>query len=84
MTELQKTILNKVNKLSDKDIQILLVIIDRLLPKEDSLVPSSQKKLKALSNLQASVRKVRNYFPEDFNPEEEYREAMSIKYGNTN
>lgn len=84
MTELQKTIINKVNRLSDNDIQILLFLIDRLLPKEEESGTSSQEKLKALSNLQASVNKANKYFPQDFNPEEEYREAMASKYSNIN
>lgn len=82
MTELQKTIINKVNRLSDDDIQILLVIIDRLLPNNEPYDQRADQKLQAFSELQASVERIKAYLPSDFDPEAEYREAMALKYGN--
>ena len=84
MTELQKTIINKVNRLSDNDIQILMLIIDRLLPANETKTCQLDQKLQAFNDLQASVDRIKKYFPSDYDPEGEYREAMELKYGNTN
>lgn len=80
MTELQKAIINKVNRLSDDDIQILMVIIDRLLLDNEIRELSSRRKQRAFNKLQASVKRIKKYFPPDFDPETEYREAMALKY----
>ena len=84
MTELQKTIINKVNRLSDDDIQILKLIIDRLLPAIETKTCKLDQKLQAFNDLQASVNRIKNYLPSDYDPEGEYREAMELKYGDTN
>ena len=84
VTELQKTIINKVNRLSDDDIQILMLIIDRLLPDNETKTCQLDQKLQAFNDLQASVNRIKNYLPSDYDPEAEYREAMELKYGNTN
>ena len=80
MTELQKTIINKVNRLSDNDIQILMLIIDRLLPANETKTCQLDQKLQAFNNLQASVNRIKNYLPSDYDPEGEYREAMELKF----
>lgn len=80
MTELQKTIIDKVNRLSDNDIQILMLIIDRLLPANETKTCQLDQKLQAFNNLQASVNRIKNYLPSDYDPEGEYREAMELKF----
>ena len=80
MTELQKTIINKVNRLSDDDIQILMLIIDRLLPSIETKTCKLDQKLQAFNDLQASVNRIKNYLPSDYDPEGEYREAMELKF----
>lgn len=82
MTELQKTIINKLNRLSENDIQILMVIIDSLLSNNETHDQLPNQKLQAFTELQASVDRLREYLPPDFDPEAEYREAMALKYGN--
>lgn len=81
MTELQKAIINKVNRLSNDDAQLLMVIIDRLLLDSDIHEQRIDQKLRAFNELQASVERLKEYFPPDFAPEAEYREAMALKYG---
>ena len=81
MTERQKTIIDKVNRLSDNDIQILMLIIDRLLPANETKTCQLDQKLQAFNNLQASVNRIKNYLPSDYDPEGEYREAMELKFG---
>ena len=80
MTELQKTIIDKVNRLSDNDIQILMLIIDRLLPANETKTCQLDQKLQAFNDLQASVNRIKNYLPSDYDPEGEYREAMELKF----
>ena len=80
MTELQKTIIDKVNRLSDNDIQILMLIIDRLLPANETKTCQLDQKLQAFNNLQASVNRIKNYLPSDYDPEGEYRQAMELKF----
>ncbi|MDY2637283.1 MAG: hypothetical protein SOV56_05030 [Phascolarctobacterium sp.] len=84
MTELQKIIINKVNRLSNDDIEFLMIIIDRLLPENEPKTYRQNPKLQAFNELQASVDRIKKYFPSDYDPEGEYREAMELKYGNTN
>ena len=36
------------------------------------------------SKFAISVDRIKKYFPSDYDPEGEYREAMELKYGNTN
>lgn len=81
MTELQKVIINKVNRLSDDDIQLLMMIIDRLLLDNKTHEQRSDQKLRAFNELKASVERLKEYFPPDFAPEAVYRETMASKYG---
>lgn len=81
MAELQKAIINKVNRLSDDDIHLLMEIIDRLLLDNKTYEQRSNQKLRAFSELKASVGRLKEYLPPDFDPEAVYRETMASKYG---
>lgn len=82
MTELQKEVMQKVNRMSEQDVKFLLIVIDKLIPDNKAAQAASNDKLAAFEKLNAAVEGIQKYLPKDFNPEVEYRNALEEKYGN--
>lgn len=82
MTELQKEVMQKVNRMSEQDVKFLLIVIDKLIPDNRTTQVAANDKIAAFEKLNAVVEDMQKYLPENFNPEEEYKKALEEKYGN--
>ena len=76
-----------IRDMSDDNVNFLIEIIHRLLPQknDDSSTYSSQKsdeKILAFNELITSLKKAKNYLPDNFNPDTELEAARKEKYGN--
>lgn len=89
MSNLQKEAVHLISSLSDDNISFLIEIIKRLMPQEgqnrDLAVMEMEgledEKMKAFKRLDTARSEIRQYLPEDFNPERELEEARKEKYG---
>lgn len=82
MTELQKEVMQKVNRMSEQDVKFLLIVIDKLIPDNKAAQAASNDKLSAFAELNAAVENMQKYLPKNFDAEVEYRKALEEKYGN--
>lgn len=87
MSELQQEAVRMISGLSDADISFLIEVIHRLLPQNDNtgIVDISSEKedsgMQAFKRLNAARKEIRQYFPDDFDPEKELGEARAARYG---
>lgn len=83
MSVLQERAVGMIYNLSDDNIEFLIEIIQRLMPSE--AVPSSKTEQKdgraAFERLLVVNEEIRNYLPNDFDPERELEEARIERYG---
>ena len=76
-----------ISGLSDDNINFLIEIIRRLMPqreKADTVVKPSvneDKGMRAFRRLDVAREEIRQYFPDDFDPEKELEEARIERYG---
>lgn len=82
MTELQKEVMQKVNRMSEQDVKFLLIVIDKLIPENRTAQVSANDKLAAFEKLHVAVEDIQKYLPKDFDAEREYEKALEEKYGN--
>ena len=87
MTILQEQAVQIIRDMSDDNVNFLIEILHRLLPQknDDSSTYSSQKsdeKILAFNELINSLKKAKNYLPDNFNPDTELEAARKEKYGN--
>lgn len=82
MTELQKEVMQKVNRMSEQDVKFLLIVIDKLMPDNRTAQAVVTDKLAAFDKLNAVVEDMQKYLPKDFDAEAEYKSALEEKYGN--
>lgn len=86
MSELQQEAVRMISGLSDGNISFLIEIIHRLMPqsgKADMVVKTSVNGVKgmlAFRRLDVARAEIRQYFPEDFDPEKELEEARIERY----
>lgn len=87
MYELQQEAVRMISGLSDDDVSFLIEIIHRLLQKSGSsgIVTTSpvkeDKGMQAFKRLNAARAEIRQYLPDDFDPEKELEEARAARYG---
>lgn len=87
MSELQQEAVRMISGLSDADISFLIEVIHRLLPQNDNtgIVDISSEKedsgMQAFKRLNAARKEIRQYFPDNFDPEKELEEARAARYG---
>lgn len=75
---IQEQIIDKISKISEQDQEILLIIINRFIEKE------GKNTLSPLQRLNQNIKQIRQYLPSDFNPKQEYEDAMREKYESAN
>ena len=80
MSGLQEQAVQMIGSLSDDNVSFLIEIIQRLMPgKENNLNEGMQ----AFYRLDAAREEIRQYLPEDFDPDKELEEARAARYGGT-
>lgn len=55
MTELQKEVMQKVNRMSEQDVKFLLIVIDKLMPDNGTTQVAANDKIAAFEKLNAVV-----------------------------
>ena len=64
------------------DVELLLVLIDRLCPSTGSIGSRiSDDKMAAYEMLNKQVKSIQGYFPANFDADKELEEALAAKYG---
>lgn len=82
MSKLQELATSKISELSDMDVELLLVLIDRLRPSTGSISSKiSDDKMAAYEMLNKQVKSIQGYFPANFDADKELEEALAAKYG---
>lgn len=82
MSKLQELSISKISELSDMDVELLLVLIDRLRPSTGSIGSKiSDDKMAAYEMLNKQVKSIQGYFPANFDAGKEFEESMTTKYG---
>lgn len=88
MSELQQEAVRMISGLSDDNIIFLIEILHRLMPqggKTNIVAPPLMKEsreMQAFRKLDAARAEIRQYLPDDFDPERELEEARAERYGN--
>lgn len=86
MTMLQEQAVQMIQDMSDDNVSFLIEVIQRLMPKKSytSAVYPSQRpdeKMQAFKELVATRNEVKEYLPDDFDPDEELKAARKEKCG---
>ena len=82
MSKLQELAISKISELSDMDVELLLVLIDRLRPSTGSIGSKiSDDKMAAYEMLNKQVKSIQGYFPANFDADKELEETLATKYG---
>lgn len=85
MSELQQRAVRLISELSDDNISFLIEIIQRLMPQETGVAESHSEKesmkVQAFRRLDCARSEIRQYLPDNFDPEKELEEARTEKYG---
>ncbi len=85
MSGLQKEAIQMISTLSDDNLNYLIDFMKRFMfPKNptEKMDFSADVKAQAFYEMEQNKATLSSYFPLDFNPKEEYMEAMEEKYGN--
>lgn len=76
-----------ISKLSDDNVSFLIEIINRLMPRgkksSEEVTPLSEadRAIEAFRRLDIARSEIRQYLPDDFEPEKELEEARAERYG---
>lgn len=85
MSELQQQAVRLIDGLSDDNIRFLIEIIQRLMPQETCTADTHFEKesmgMQAFHRLDAARSDIKQYLPDDFEPEKELEEARAERYG---
>lgn len=82
MSELQQQAVHLISRLSDDNISFLIEIIRRLMPEETETI--NAQSVQAFERLDAARSEIKQYLPDDFEPERELEEARAERYGDFN
>lgn len=77
MSILQEQAVQMIGNLSDDNVSFLIEIIHRLMPQEK---PNVEESRQAFQRLDSATADIRRYFPEDFDPDAELKEARAERY----
>ena len=80
MSGLQEQAVRMIGRLSDDNVSFLIEIIRRLMPDEGK---NTDESMQAFNRLDAAREVIREYLPENFDPDKELEEARAERYGNT-
>ena len=84
MSVLQERAVQMIGRLSDDNVSFLIEIIQRLMPQKSSvddkptLLPAES--MRAFDRLNEARMEIRQYLPEDFDPDRELEEALAERY----
>ena len=84
MSELHQKAVRLISGLSDDNISFLIEIIQRLMPQETCTEDNESTRLQAFQRLDAARAELKQYLPDDFEPEKELEDARDEKYGSIN
>lgn len=76
---IQEQLMNQITKISEQDQEMLLIIVNRLIEKEEYKNGASP-----LQRLSQNIKQIKQYLPQNFDPAQEYEEAMVTKYEGIN
>lgn len=75
-----------IRGMSDENVRFLLEVIQRLVPEKSYQDTTDQldtdKKMQAFHRLNVAREEIKQYLPENFDPDKELEEAWEEKYGN--
>lgn len=80
MSELQQQAVHLISGLSDDNVSFLIEIIRRLMPENTDAI--NVQSVQAFERLDAARSEIKQYLPDDFEPERELEEARAERYGN--
>lgn len=84
MTRLQEQAIEMIDGLSDDDVQFLIEVMRRLTAqtkdREAEHRPTQKERERAFQSLDAARIEIRKYFPADFDPDRELKEARYGRY----
>lgn len=85
MSILQEQAVQMISDLSDENVSFLIEVIKRLMPhktySQDVHVLSGEDGVQAFQRLEMARMEIRQYLPDDFDPDKELREARAERYG---
>jgi len=87
MSELQQEAVRMISKLSDDNVSFLIEIINRLMTGSEkcneTVTPfgEADRAIEAFRRLDIARSEIRQYLPDDFEPEKELEEARAERYG---
>ena len=85
MSVLQEQAVQMISDLSDDNVSFLIEIIRRLMPKKSShqvaVSSNDEDGVQAFRRLEEARTEIRQYLPEDFDPDKELEEARAERYG---
>lgn len=79
MSTLQEKAVQMICGLSDDNVSFLIEIIQRLMPEQYG---SGDEKIRAFHRLDAARTEIRQYLPDNFDPDKELEEARVERYDN--
>lgn len=80
MSGLQEQAVQMIGNLSDDNVSFLIEIIQRLMPGTGK---NRDESMQAFYRLDMAREEIRQYLPEDFDPDQELEEARAERYGST-
>lgn len=78
MSGLQEQAVRMISSLSDENVSFLIEIIQRLMPSGEKEVKDG---MQAFYRLNIAREEIRQYLPENFDPDRELEEARAERYG---
>ena len=83
MSVLQEQAIKMISNMSDNNLRFLIEIIQRLMLENETKEKKQDnyEKMQAFNNLKILNEQIRNYIPDNFNPDKELEEALDKKYG---
>ena len=86
MSVLQEQAVQMIRGMSDENVSFLIEVIQRLVAEKPYQNTIDQldidKKMQAFRRLNAAREEIKQYLPENFDPDKELEEARAVKYGN--
>lgn len=81
MSTLQEQAVQMICGLSDDNVRFLIEIIQRLMPEQ---CRNEDEKINAFHRLDAARTEIKQYLPDDFDPDKELEVARAERYDNIN
>ena len=79
MSALQEQATEMIHDLSDDNVRFLIEIMQRLMPTKKCL--DNTISMQAFHRLDVARKEIKQYLPDDFDPNKELEEALAERYG---